>query len=155
MAKRTIYLSEEQEAVYQQAKKLAESSGKTISGIVTDGLENYVLQEEMRRKGMEEIALWIGVTSGRVGSRGKKIKFIGKFVAEGTLETGQHEKRVQTLYRTRKEKYLLYWVDVCPEEEVSNYKVFENIGEIEEIRIANSIAEAIRNEDGLEEFLDI
>lgn len=155
MAKKTLYLPDEHESTYERAKELAEAAGSKISNIFVDAIVRYVEEREGQLQGIEEVTLWLGVKGPDGGARGKYVRFYGKKIAEGEMDTGQDETLFQRLYRTRKGKYYFYSVTREGFEELAEGDVVESLKELEGRDLTNSIVAALKNEKPMAEFLDI
>jgi EXLDI family protein len=95
---RTIYVSEDDQAVFKRAQELA---GDNLSAAITTALKRYVAVEEGRLAGFDEITVKVGL-----GAR-RKVRFAGVLLGEWTKGLGE---RVETfrVYRGRTGKYALH-----------------------------------------------
>ena len=69
---RTIYVSEDDQPLYQRAQELA---GGNLSAAITGALKRYVNAEDARNAGFDEIVVKVGV-----GKKLRKVRFSGILV---------------------------------------------------------------------------
>ena len=70
---RTIYVSEDDQGLYQQAQELA---GGNLSAAISTALKRYVEAEDARVAGFDEVVVKVGLGSGR------KVRFSGVLLGE-------------------------------------------------------------------------
>lgn len=145
MAKTTIYLNKEAQAVFDKAKEYA---GDNLSSIIAQGLAYYVEKMEMVTRGMSEKIIFDGTEELSTGvHQGKNIKFVGLELSTGSTEYDDMHKDYLALYLTKKGKFLLKY---CSENLDNNtrkhgYKVFESFSEVMQDRLpANMIEDAMK-----------
>jgi EXLDI family protein len=97
MPNKTIYVSDDDLALYKRAQELAGNLSQAIS----TALRRYVEMEEGRLEGFDEITVRVGRGAGR------KQRFSGVLLAEGgrSSKDGYEEFKV---YRSRTGKFVLY-----------------------------------------------
>lgn len=77
---RTIYVSDDDQAVFKRAQELA---GDNLSGAISNALKRYVALEEGRLAGFEEITVKVGLGAGR------KVRFRGVLLGEWMETAGE------------------------------------------------------------------
>ena len=70
---RTIYVSEDDQPLYQRAQELA---GGNLSSAISNALKRYVQAEDARTAGFDEVIVKVGLGAGR------KVRFSGILVGE-------------------------------------------------------------------------
>lgn len=104
MPTKTIYVSDDDLALYHRAQDLA---GGNLSAAIMAALRRYIEVEEGRREGYDEVTV-------RVGSGvGRKQRFSGVLLGECGQSTG-HQVEVFRVYRTRTDKFVVH-VDRSPD----------------------------------------
>ncbi len=95
---KTIYVSDGDLKLYQQAQELA---GGNLSAAISAALRRYVDVEEGRREGFDEIVVRVGPKPGR------KVQFTAVFLGEWLVT---NYSRVETfrVYRSRTGKFVLH-----------------------------------------------
>ncbi|HKO34207.1 MAG TPA: EXLDI protein, partial [Candidatus Limnocylindria bacterium] len=73
MPNRTIYVSEDDQSLYQRAQVLA---GGNLSSAISTALKRYVELEDARAAGFDDITVKVGVGAGR------KVRFSGVLIGE-------------------------------------------------------------------------
>lgn len=127
MANKTIYIPDDQVEIFDKCKEIA---GKSLSSVILNALKLYLMQKDIEEKNMKEHDLWVGVEALNDFTnedRGKRIKFVGKELSTYTYEdcTNTYDMK---LYKTRKNKYLLYSVslDKPKAECISTYSIYDD-----------------------------
>src|SRR6185312_11227688 len=69
MPNKTIYVSQEDASLFEQAKELA---GEALSSVIAIALREYVTRHQQRAKGMKEVTLRVGNTNAE-----SEKKFVG------------------------------------------------------------------------------
>jgi EXLDI family protein len=77
---RTIYVSDDDQALYKRAQELA---GGNLSAAITNALKRYVQVEDARHVGFDEIVVKVGIGSLR------KVRFTGLLVGEWINTEGE------------------------------------------------------------------
>ena len=164
MARKTIYIKDEDLQIFERAEQIG---GESISAIIADALEKYIEVKELEKTGMGEREIEVG----RFGARGDDydvIKFIGREIAHyqenvGETSSGDDRYLVHTVFQTAKGKLLYYREFVSLWERDTSrreYFVVENIEELKNIDGVHVPASVIREaKESLEGdgavFLDI
>jgi EXLDI family protein len=95
---KTIYVSEDDQSLYQQAQELA---GGNLSAAISSALRRYVEAEDARKVGYEEIVLKVGFGAGR------KVRFLGVLLGEWFTSEGERFEH-QRIYRGSHGKYAVH-----------------------------------------------
>lgn len=80
MPNRTIYVSEDDQPLYQRAQELA---GGNLSAAITSALKRYVEAEDARATGFEDVVVKVGFGAGR------KVRFSGILLGEWFESQGE------------------------------------------------------------------
>ena len=80
MPNRTIYVSDDDQALYKRAQELA---GGNLSAAISSALKRYVQFEDARHAGFDDIVVKVGVGAGR------KVRFSGVLVGEWAASEGE------------------------------------------------------------------
>ena len=80
MPNRTIYVSDDDQAVFKRAQELA---GDNLSAAISSALKRYVQVEDARNAGFDEVIVKVGVGAGR------KVRFTGVLVGEWAKSEGE------------------------------------------------------------------
>jgi hypothetical protein len=116
--RKNIYIKDEDQELFKKAEALG---GGNFSAMIAKAVRHFVKFEEAKEQGMEEVELEVGVYySGTGFDDVKKVKFIGKKIADATIcngHTGSRDDQDQgtdyKLYLTKKGKFLLhryFWI---------------------------------------------
>ncbi|MFQ6329563.1 EXLDI protein [Nocardia sp. NBC_01009] len=98
MPNKTIYVSDDDLALFQRAQELV---GGNLSGAVTTALRRFIELEEGRLEGYDEVVL-------RVGHNGvRQVRFSGALLGEWRDVNEQRIEHVQ-VYRSRKGKFVMH-----------------------------------------------
>jgi EXLDI family protein len=95
---KTIYVSDDDLAVYQRAQELA---GGNLSAAISTAIRRYVEVEEGRKEGYDEIIVTIGTGAGR------KVRFSGVLLGEWRHSTSSRAETVR-VYRSRTGKFVVH-----------------------------------------------
>ena len=95
---KTIYVSDGDLPLYQQAQELA---GGNLSAAISAALRRYVELEAGRREGFEEIIVRVGL------GRGRKVRFTGILLGEW-LDSSPSRVEAFHVYRGRTGKFVLH-----------------------------------------------
>jgi hypothetical protein len=153
--KTTIYLNQPSEERYKKIKAINPSY--SLSEAAEEGLKLEEVKLDTQLTGMEEQIATKG-THLRGDFYGTKAKFIGiKLAHERTGEVGPDRYEYQTLYLTKKGKYLLQisTEDARDGEIVQDYKVCNSIAELQKVASPVLLTKAGTTEGELLPDLDI
>jgi EXLDI family protein len=95
---RTIYVSDDDQAVFKRAQELA---GDNLSAAISSALKRYVAVEEGRLAGFDEITVKVGL-----GAR-RKVRFAGILLGEWFKTEGERFEHFR-VYRGKTGKYALH-----------------------------------------------
>lgn len=106
--KRTIYVSAEDEAVFEEA--LSFFGEDNVSRLIIDALKTYIAA----KKTEEEVVLEVGTWPAKGADEVFKIAFKGRLLAEATTYLGQTSSKDDRgtdwqIFETSKGKFLLWW----------------------------------------------
>jgi EXLDI family protein len=96
---KTIYVSEGDLRLYQQAQELA---GGNLSAAISTALKRYVDVEQGRTEGFDEIILRVGVGKAR-----RKVRFSGLLLGTWASSSSSHPE-IYRVYRTRSGKFAVH-----------------------------------------------
>ena len=111
MPNKTIYVKDEDIKVFEEAEKLG---GDSLSAVIAEAVKRFVSAERSKAAGFEQFTLEVG----RVNSRGaddvRKIRFVGRKLAEQTAYTGQTSSQDDrgtdyAIYQTKAGKIIVHW----------------------------------------------
>ena len=157
MPKCTLYLSDDDNVVYQDLKKRGENPSAIFSKAIR------VREQELNSKtvGMQPIPIFRGSSEdGSDTSCLEMIKFVGKELARGSIKydpqyaDGYYEL-FQVLYLTQKGNYLLYEISCHTEINNYGYQVIEKNKPIPPMEMAPEIQAVLGIQDDVGTFLDI
>ncbi len=151
MARRTIYFNDEQDWLYLKVKELAEHAGETVGVVTVRAFEEYI----SRQQDEEPINLFVGERIIGFADFGEYVKFYGVLIGEGNYETGSDSKLYQKLYRTKKNKLLLYQIDEDLNRSIAEYQVYERASELKDKHLASEIITGLKNQDIGSRFIDV
>ncbi len=100
MPNKTIYVSEEDLELYEQAQALA---GGNLSSAVARGLRRFVDAEEGRLGGYEQVTVRVGT-----GKALRTQRFSGAIIGEWRHQSGERRIEVFRVYRTPKGRFALH-----------------------------------------------
>jgi len=104
MANKTIYIADEDMAIFQKAQEVA---GESISKVIVQALRQYVIQKDLEGTELKECEAIRG-THDPEGLKVEKVRFIGKWLSKVTAGTEYGEvTNTFNLYYTRKRRFLL------------------------------------------------
>lgn len=134
--RKNIYLRDEDHAVFEKAEALG---GDNFSAMIAEAVRRFVAVEEAKADGMTEIELEVGVYySGPGADDTKKIKFIGKKIADARSLHGSNSSRDDrgteyALYLTQKGNILLHrddWSRWQGDDSEASYRVYDSLTEL-------------------------
>ena len=98
MPNKTIYVSDDDAALYRRAQELA---GGNLSAAISAALRRYVDVEEGRQEGYDEIIVTVGTGAGR------KVRFSGMLLGEWQRTTSSRTESIR-VYRSRSGKLVVH-----------------------------------------------
>jgi len=134
--RKNIYIRDEDQELFERAEKL---SGDNFSAMIAESIRRFVETEEAKEDGMTEQEIEVGAYCSGPGSDDiKKVKFLGKKIADARVSSGQTSDRNDRgtdyeLYLTKKGKYLLwqkYWTRWQGEDGEAGYQVFDSLTQL-------------------------
>lgn len=155
MPKRTLYLKDEEDALYEKVKELTVATGETIGGVFVKALKDYIDEKERELQGFKLIKLFIGESDSIFGESGEEIEFTGKLIGSGTRQ--EDVEVTETLYRTLKKKFLLHisYFDRVGMSQRTKYRIIETVEELKGVQLAPEIFNALQKGDIITRRLDI
>jgi len=111
VANKTIYVKDEDLQVFEEAEKLG---GDSLSGIIAEALRRFVAVKRAEMFGMREHALTVGALRSQGDDDTRKVRFVGRLLAEAEVFTGQTSDRrdrgtYYRVYQTKAGKVLVWW----------------------------------------------
>ena len=111
MANKTIYVKDEDLQIFEEAERLG---GDSLSGIIAEALRRFVAVKRAELYGMREHALTVGVLRSQGADDVRKVRFVGRKLAEAEVLTGQTSSRddrgtCYRIYQTKAGKILIWW----------------------------------------------
>jgi EXLDI family protein len=98
MPNKTIYVSDDDQALFKRAQELA---GGSLSSAITTALRRYVEAQEGLEEGYDEITVRVGPGAGR------KQRFVGVQLGEWGRSNGK-QVEIFRVYRSRNGKYVVH-----------------------------------------------
>ena len=113
MPAKTIYISEENLPLFERAEELGKDS---LSAVIAEAVKRFVEAKEAEGKGLEEHILEVGLFRSQGADDTKKVKFIGRLLAEGTKYSGQTSSgddrgTIYRIYKTRAGRIIVHWME--------------------------------------------
>lgn len=138
MPNKNIYIRKEDLEIFEKAEKLG---GDSISAIIAEALQKYVEIKEAELAGMQEQTLTVGIFRPRGEDDTRKIKFVGRLLAEGTVYTGQTSSRddrgiTYKVYQTKAGKIIIFWRKWSRwerENDYADYNIFDALPEHDDV----------------------
>ena len=133
--RKNIYIRDEDQGIFEKAEAIG---GENFSATIAEAVRQFVETEEAKAEGMEEVELEVGVAYSHGANDLKKVRFLGKKIADVCVYSGQTSSRDDrgtdfTLYLTKKGKYLLYrlfWSRWENEDNESWYKIYDSMSQV-------------------------
>lgn len=122
MPNKTIYVSENDESLFEEAKHIA---GEALSSVIVRALKEYISRHEDKQKGMKEISV-------RVGSHDaeREQRFVGSYVGEWSGFSDDKDWFLKaTMYRTQKNNWAVLIETVCKASLLTNKKEWKESGD--------------------------
>lgn len=106
MSNKTIYVSEQDESLFEDAKTLA---GEALSSVIARALREFVARHTQKQKGMKEIGVKIGAEK-----TAREQRFVGQELGKWSGLSNDKEWWMESkIYRTQKGNWAIYLVTVC------------------------------------------
>ena len=126
--RKNIYVRDEDTAIFDRAEQLG---GESLSAIIAEALRRYVAAEEAKGEGLQEITIEVGTWHNKGADDTKKIKFVGRKLADGRIySTGDSRGTDYDLYFTKKDKILAlieHWSQWQEEFTTADYKIYDTL----------------------------
>ena len=111
MPNKTIYVKDEDLGLFEEAERLG---GDSLSSVIAEALRRFVATKKAEQQGMREHALTVGVLRSQGADDVRKVRFVGRLLAEAEVLTGQTSDRrdrgiYYRIYQTRAGKVLVWW----------------------------------------------
>ncbi len=106
MPNKTIYVSEKDSHLFEQAKSIA---GEALSSVIVRSLSEFVTRNQNKKKGMKEIALKVGLSGTE-----REQRFIGTLIGkwDGFSDDKQWYQKA-TIFLTQKGNWVVFLETVC------------------------------------------
>jgi EXLDI family protein len=95
---RTIYVSDDDQPIYQRAQELA---GGNLSAAISGALRRYVDHEEGLQAGFEEITVRVGLQKGR------RVRFLGVLLGDWVVTEGERFEHYR-VYRGKAGRFAIH-----------------------------------------------
>jgi|LSQX01.2.fsa_nt_gb hypothetical protein len=111
MPNKTIYVKDEDLGLFEEAEKLG---GESLSGVIAEALRRFVDVKRAEQQGMQEHTIEVGIFRDQGADDTRKVRFIGRLLAEDEIYTGQMSDRRDRgtefkIYQTKAGKILITW----------------------------------------------
>jgi len=101
MPNKTIYVSDSDVTLFEEAKQIA---GEALSSVISRALKEYVARNTKKKDGMKEISLKVGKNSAE-----REIRFIGSKIGDWSGFSDDRQWLLSAaVYRTQKDKWAIY-----------------------------------------------
>lgn len=122
MPNKTIYVSETDASLFEEAKNIA---GEALSSVIVRALREYVTRNSQKAKGMKEIALQVGMDQYE-----REQRFVGAEVGEWKGFSDDKEWYMRSIiYRSQKGNWVVYLVTICKGSLLTNKKLWKASGD--------------------------
>lgn len=122
MPNKTIYVSENDEKLFEEAKKIA---GEALSSVISKALHEYVSRHLKKGHGMKEISLQVG----KYDSEREK-RFIGIEIAKWKGFSDDKKWWMDAeIFRTQKGSWVIYLTTICKATLLTNRKAWKESGD--------------------------
>ncbi|HSX58549.1 MAG TPA: EXLDI protein [Candidatus Saccharimonadales bacterium] len=122
MPNKTIYVSEKDASLFEQAKNIA---GEALSSVIVRALSEFVARNQDKKKGMKDVTLQIGL-----GDAKREQRFVGSWVGDWS---GFSDDKVwwlnATIYKTQKDNWAVYLVTVAKASLLTDRKAWKESGD--------------------------
>ncbi len=122
MPNKTIYVSEADASLFEEAKQLA---GEALSSVISIALREYVARHQQKAKGMKEVSL-------RVGSHDveSEKRFVGSTIGKWQGFSDDKQWWMQaTIYHTQKDNWAVHVITVCKASLLTDKKAWKESGD--------------------------
>ena len=113
MPNKTIYVKDEDVQLFEEAEKLG---GDSLSSVIAEALRRFVATKKAEQQGMKECNLTVGVLRSQGDDDTRKVRFIGRLLAEAEVLTDQTSPRDRDgrgtdykIYQTQAGRVLVWW----------------------------------------------
>lgn len=111
MPNKTIYVRDEDVQLFEEAEKLG---GDSLSGVIAEALRRLVDAKRSEAQGMKQHTLTVGILRTRGDDDTRKVRFVGRKLAEAEVFTGQTSSRDDrgtdyAIYQTQAGKIVVWW----------------------------------------------
>jgi|SRR5579885_610942 len=122
MPNKTIYVSEKDASLFDQAKELA---GEAVSSVIVRALGEFVARHQSKQKGMREVSVTVGVAGAE-----REQRFIGAMVGKWSGFSDDKEWFLKALiYHTQKSNWAVLVETVCKASLLTNKKEWKESGD--------------------------
>ncbi len=122
MPNKTIYVSEKDESLFEQAKAIA---GEALSSVIVRALSEFVTRNQDKKKGMKDVTLEIGL-----GEAKREQRFVGSWVGDWSGFSDDKEWWLNaTIYKTQKDNWAVYLVTVAKATLLTDRKAWKESGD--------------------------
>ena len=129
MANRTIYVSDQDEPIFEEAKTVA---GEGLSSVISKALKEFVTKHRELGKGMKEIKVKVGPSAAR-----REQFFIGSEVGKWSGFSDDKKSWMEAkIYQTQKGNFAVYLVNVCDASLITNPGKWEPLSHFDDAREA-------------------
>ena len=122
MPNKTIYVSEKDASLFEEAKNIA---GEALSSVIVRALSEFVTRNSNKKKGMKEVSLKLGIK----GAESEK-RFVGSLIGQWTGFSDNKEWYLKAkVYRSQKEYWVIYLETVCKASLLTDKKAWKENGD--------------------------
>ena len=122
MANKTIYVSEKDTSLFEQAKEIA---GEALSSVIARALREFVSRNQDKKKGMKEITVKVGKDNLE-----REQHFIGLWVGDWSGFSDSKEwYQKATIYRTQRENWAVLLETLYKTSLLTNKKEWKESGD--------------------------
>lgn len=122
MPNKTIYVSEQDAPLFDEAKDLA---GEALSSVIVRALKEFVSRHKEKAKGMKDVKLMVGKYNAE-----REVHFIGAVMGEWKGFSDDKEWwMAATIYQTQKSNFAVYLTTVAKATLLTNRKAWKESGD--------------------------
>jgi EXLDI family protein len=122
MPNKTIYVSESDAKLFEEAKEIA---GEALSSVISTALREYVGRRQKKSDGMKDISLMVGKADTE-----REKRFIGYRVGKWSGFSDDKEWWMEaSMYRTQKDNWVVYLATVCKATLLTNKNAWKANGD--------------------------